>query len=288
MFKVEKGDNGELLDNVLFLGISGKRYNLSKQENGKITILKHSSHALGGINSMPKGWEEKFWIDIIKYNRGMVDDGYIESNYGNFIVAGKLAISSPFLMRRFNKINRDKDFNHRIKPFNFITVGVGYRLDGKTRESIIPILPYTTDIDTIKYMPFIDYKTGKEYKDCTQFYWRPMSDLFFSYIAHREEKFLGEFGTLENRHINIVDTEYCGKESNNLQEAEVIGVQKEDYVYYRKDFNQKIAKCLEELTKEEARQAGISDWQFYYLKKKAKRHEIPQLKKKTLRLLGLL
>jgi hypothetical protein len=237
---------------------------------------------------MPDGWEEKFWKDIIKYDKGIVKNDYIELNYGNHIVAGKLAITSPFLLKRFNKINSTKDQRHRIRPFTFVTVGVGFYPDDKTKEPIIPMLPYTEYTDKIKYMPFIDYKTGKEYKDNTQFYWKPMSELFFEYISHGEDKFEGTFGSLKNRHINVVDIEYTGKESNHLQEAEVIGVQKEDYVYYRKDSSQKIAKCLEELTKEKARQAGISDWQFYYLKKKAKQHEIPQLKKKTLRLLGLL
>ena len=46
MFKVEKAEDGTLLDNVMFYGISAKRYCLYKEDNG-INVLKHSSHGLG-------------------------------------------------------------------------------------------------------------------------------------------------------------------------------------------------------------------------------------------------
>ncbi len=288
MFKVERGNNGELLDNVLFLGISSKRYCLYKQENGKITIFKHSSHGLGGIKSMPEGWEEKFWMDIIKYNSGLVKDNYIEFNYNNFIVAGQLAITSPFLMKRFNRINKAKDLKHQIKPRNFITLGVSYRLDSITREPIIPMLPFTKDYSTVKYQPFIDYKNGKLYNKHTEAYWKPTDELFFEYVNHEEKKQQGGIGILSPRHINISNINYCGKESNNLEEAEVVGVKSDDYVYYDKNLEQKLMKRIETLTKEEAKQLGMKRWQYSYIKRCLKDGKVPKFKRKTLKLLGLL
>ena len=288
MFKVEKGDNKEKLDNVKFIGVSSKRYALAKHEKGKIIILKHSSHGLGGITSMPEGWEIKLWQDIIKYNEGLVNKDYIELNYGNHIVAGKLAITSPFLLRRFNKMNGVKNLKHRIRPFSFVTVGIGYRLDDSTKQPIIPMLPYTEHTNKIKYMPFVDYKTGKIYSEHTEYYWKPMSELFFDYINHKEEKFEGNIGLLKQRHVKITGLEYIGKESNSLEESETIGVQEDNYVYYSKNQEKKITERIETLTLNKAKQIGMKRWQYNYIKRCLKQGRVPQLKKKTLKLLGLL
>jgi len=285
--QVQKGDNKEKLDNVKFIGVSSKRYALAKHEDDKITILKHSSHGLGGITSMPEGWEVKLWQDIIKYNEGLVGNDYIELNYGNHIVAGKLAITSPFLLKRFNKMNGIKDARHRIRPFTFVTVGIGYRLDDTTKKPIIPMLPYTEYTNKIKYSPFVDYKTGKIYSENTEYYWKPMSELFFDYINHKEEKFEGDIGMLKQRHVNITDLDYIGKESNSLEESETIGVQDDNYVYYSKDQGKKITERIEGLTPKEAKQIGMKRWQYNYIKRCLKQGKIPKLKRKSLRLLDL-
>jgi hypothetical protein len=170
-----------------------------------------------------------------------------------------------------------------------MTVGISACIDRTTKSVVVPLLPFTRDYSTIRYQPFVDYKTGKYYENGTQFYWKSVADLFFEYINHREQKYDGSVGELRRKHIVIGDIRYIGKEtSSNLDETEVVGVQNDDLIFYDKDFEKRIAEKMRTLTKEEARQAGISDWQFYYLKKKIKQHEIPQLKKKTLRLLGLL
>lgn len=233
---------------------------------------------------MPKGWERGFWEDIIKYNKGTATDDYIENKYSNFVVSGKLAITSPAMLRQVNKINNSE---HRMKAFNFVTAGVGYRLDPKTKEPIIPIAPFTKDADLVKYKPFIDKTTGKLYTENTEFYWKPMPKLFFEYYNHKEIKFDGDVGTLSNKHVNIVDVEYVGKESNNLEQAEVIGDQRGDFVYYRENLQAKILKRIETLTKDEALNCGISNWQYNYMQRCLKEGKVPRFKKKTLRLLGI-
>jgi hypothetical protein len=164
---------------------------------------------------------------------------------------------------------------------------VGYQFDDTTKQPIIPLLPYTDDTDKIKYKPFVDYKTGKLYAKNTEQYWKPMSKVFFDYILHKEEKFEGNIGLLKPRHINIVDFEYCGKESNNLEESEIIGVQGDDFVYYNKGLEEKITNRIETLTFDEAKRIGMKRWQYSYLKRCVKQSKVPKLKKKTLRMLGL-
>ena len=274
-----------MLHDVWFYGISAKRYCLYKEEGDKITILKHSSHALVGITGMPKGWEKGFWEDIVKYDKGIVKDDYIESKYSNYVVAGRLAITHPNMLNCVRKLDTP---THRMKAFNFVTVGVGYRVDPKTREAVIPVVPYTKDADAVRYRPFIDKHTGRLHSEHTEQYWKPMPKLFYEYLNHAESKFDGNIGTLQHKHINIVDIDYIGKESNNLERAEVTGIEEDDFVYYKKNSNETMAKYLQMLTKEEALQKHISKWEYNYIKRCLKHGKIPKLKKKTQRLLGLL
>ena len=235
---------------------------------------------------MPKGWEKEFWVDILRYCDGKITLEEIENKYKDNVIVAQLSITSPRILKRFDKFNSNNTKN-RIKPFNFINVGIGYRRDNASNNAIIPAIPFTKDTKTVKYMPFVDYKTGKYYENNTQYYWKPLSDMFLDYINHKESKYDGDIGTLQSKHINIIDVEYVGKESNNLEESQVRGAQKEDYVYYRKDTADKVLDKIKTLTIEEARKRHISDWQFYYLRKKPAQDQVPKLKKKTLRLLGL-
>jgi hypothetical protein len=283
MFKVEKTKNGRLLRNVLFYGISAKRYCLyDVDNNGEITILKHSSHGLGYISSMPKGWEEGFWKNIILYHDGKITRSYIDNLYKNRIVASKIAITSPHILKRFKRIYIDG----RIKPFNFVIVGVGHLRDDNTNELVIPLVPYTKNYDTIPYTPFMDYKTGRSYTDNTQFYWKPISELFFDYIDHKEEKYDGDNGILRRRHVIIDDVEYIGKESNNLEESEIIGVQDDYTVIYKDritDNNTDLTRIIMLITPLHAAKVRLSKRQLMRLRKKVRNGEPIKLRNKTVR-----
>lgn len=233
---------------------------------------------------MPKGWEKGFWKDIIKYDKGMVKDDYIESKYGNYVVAGRLAITHPNMLNYLRRLDTP---THKMKAFNFVTVGVGYKIDPKTKAAVIPVVPYSKDADAVRYKPFIDKHTGELYSEHTEQYWKPMSRLFYEYLNHPESKFDGDIGTLQHKHINITGIGYIGKESNNLERAEVTGIEEDDFVFYKKDTEETVTKRLETLTGEGALQRGISKWQFNYIKRCLKQGKVPQLKRKTRRLLDL-
>lgn len=288
VIKVEDGDDKKPLYDIYTYAISSKRYCCFSFVDNDIKILKHSSHGLGYITSMPKNWEIDFWKDIVKYHYKLVTGEEIENKYGNYVVASKLAITSPILLKRFKKFG-SKDITHRIKPFNFMTVGISACVDKTTKSAVVPLLPFTKDYSTIKYQPFVDYKTGKYYENNTQFYWKSIADLFFEYINHREQKYDGSVGELRRKHIVIGDVRYIGKEtSSNLDETEIMGVQNDDLVFYDKDFKKKIAEKIQTLKKDDALNCGISNWQYNYIKRQLKEGKVPKFKKKTLRLLGLL
>ncbi len=190
----------------------------------------------------------------------------------------KLALTSPFVLQRFRHTNKDK----RLKPFNFVIVGIGHRLDPSTKEPIIPIIAYTKNTDIVPFSPFTDYKTGKEYKDNTQFYWKPLSEFLFGYMDHNDNKYDGNIGELKRKQIIIGDVEHIGKESNNLEESEVIGVSDNDYVIYDNKSEQKITDVIRNLKPKQAKQIGISKRNLRYLRKKVREGKRMVLKTKTL------
>ncbi len=278
MFKVENDENGTPLHDVWFYGISAKRYCLYNIGDNKINILKHSSHGLGGLIGMDEEEVKDVWKDILEHHYNRLSKEAMERKYSNKFVMGKLALTSPFVLQRFRRTNKDK----RLKPFNFVIVGIGHKLDQSTKEPIIPLLAYTKETDIVPFSPFTDYKTGKAYVDNTQFYWKPLSEFLFGYMDHNDGKYDGDIGELKRKQIVINDIEHIGKESNNLEESEVIGVSDNDYVIYDNKSEQKITDVIKKLTPKQAKQAGISKRNLRYLKMKVREGKQIRFKRKTL------
>ena len=279
MFKVENDENGKPLHDIWFYGISAKRYCLYNIEDNKISILKHSSHGLGGLIGINEDEVKGIWKDILDHHYNMLSKEAIGGKYSGKFVIGKLALTSPFIMQRFRHTNKDK----QLKPFNFVIVGIGHRLDPTTKEQIIPLLAYAKNTDIVPFSPFTDYKTGKEYEDNTNFYWKPLSEFLFAYADHNDNKYDGEIGELRRRQVVINDIEHIGKESNNLEESEVIGVSDSDYVIYDNKIEQKIIDVIKNMTTKDAKRIGLSKRQLFRLKKKIKEGKKIVLKRKTLK-----
>ena len=231
---------------------------------------------------MPKGWEIDFWKDIIRYHDSKITLKEIENKYKNNVIIAQLSISSPRILKRFDKFNTNNSKN-QIKPFNFINVGIGYRKDNGSDNAIIPAIPYTKLTKTVKYMPFVDYKTGKYYENNTQYYWKPLSEMFLDYINHKEEKYDGNIGTLSRKKITVDKVIHIGKESNNLDESEIIGVSDSDYVIYDNVDNNRITSVIQKMKSKDARRIGLSKRHLFRLKKRLKRGLKIELRKKTLR-----
>ena len=141
--------------------------------------------------------------------------------------------------------------------------------------------PKSKKFQQIPYMPFVDYKTGQVYNESTdtQDYWMPLSEVIDRYMEHPESKLEGDIGTLQRRHISIdkKSITHIGKESNELEESMLIGVNEENYSQYH-NLNQIISN----LNIEEARQAGISKRNLCYLRDKIRAGNKIKLQKPTI------
>jgi hypothetical protein len=284
VFNIETADDGTKLDNELCFCISSKRYCWFRWNGDKIDILRASNHGLGFLLYMSKENVVEFWKDILYYHFGKLSRQDIENKYAGRYVSQQLTITSPQVLKRFKNIIGTK---RKMICFNFMIVGQAYRIDPMTREPIIPVVPFTKDTDTVPYQTFFDLNTGKVYSENTEYYWKPISEVFFDFYNHKEEKFDGDVGELTRKHIQIDHIDLIGKEANDIEETVITGVRNENYVYYHKDFEQKVVQKIETLTKEEALNCGISNWQYNYIRRCLKEGRTPKFKKKTLRLLGI-
>ena len=258
MFKVEEDENEKPLENVNFFGISAKRYVLFDMENGKPVIRTYSSHGLGNLEGID---DKKIWDDILRVAIGNENPDSIIQWYSNKFAISELTITKPSIIKRFSKLSS-------IKPFNFILVGRSSRVDPETNEPIIPVHSFVDTgkeaFDKIIYEPFIDYKNGKVYKENTQFYWTPMEQVILDYWNHKESKFEGDNGELSRKHLVFCspDIKYIGKESNELEESEVVGVLEGNYTVY-----EDLADKARALTEADRIKIGIPKRRFYQLKK---------------------
>jgi hypothetical protein len=111
-------------------------------------------------------------------------------------------------------------------------------------------------------------------------YWKNMSEIFWDYLNHKEGKFDGEKGVLQRKHLVVSSVEVIGKESNELEEAEVFGLNDESYIRYE---NQIIdtSKILQ-ITPKEAEKYGISKRQLYRTQDKV-RNKTFRPRKKTIK-----
>ena len=166
------------------------------------------------------------------------------SEYEDDFAVSKVGITTYTIMNRFKGMNsRRIPYKNRIKPFNFATIGAGFRLDPDTKQPIIPFMPYTgpEGASEVPFKNFVDYKTGTTYTGNvgegeldTEHYWKPLSVAFEQYLDHPESKFEGSTGELKRKHLHISadSIRYIGKETNELDRAEVTGAFPEDETQY--------------------------------------------------------
>ena len=216
--KIEKSDDGKLLENVLFFGASSKRYVLFEYDDAKnkFDIHKFTSHGLGHLLDVD---ERKWWHDILEMHYFPEKKQETLGRYDTRFAASKISITTPNVLNRFSK----------LRPFSKVLVGAGCKLD-ENRNVIIPTLPYldARERECIQYMGFVNYTTGKEYPDSTDtlLYWKPLSETLDDYADHKEAKSGGDVGLLPRLRMKIGRNliKYVGKEVADLDAANVFGV----------------------------------------------------------------
>jgi hypothetical protein len=243
----DRDEAGQRLD-LWFYGISAKRYVLYRMIDGEPSIVKDgwSSHGLGHLLHANKKddedelirdkWERELWLRIIKCASGELSEDALCEEYSGDYAVSKYAVTKPNLHRRLREINRQKEISKQIKPFNFVLVGQAAE-SGSDGEPIHPITKFTKRPDEAPFQPFVDYNSGKRYPGGSQLFWKPLSTGVREYLNHPEAKFNKghQTGKMKRRHLRIHRSRihYIGKEADEIEETEVLGVDDETYVEYR-------------------------------------------------------
>ena len=263
MFKIEEDDEHKPLDNVIFYGISAKRYCLYKIENDEINILKYSTHGLGHLKDIDG---EQIWKSILTKDF---------KAYSNRIVISQITISKPSILNRFKKMNSDKPAEKQIKPFNFMLIG-------SEKNGVIPCLPYRKDYNGIQYEKFVDYKSNT-FSDklplTSTEYWHTLDQVLTQYIRHNDNKFdYDNEGIAHRKHIIADRIRYIGKETNNIDETQITGIEEDDYLEY--DNLREFYNWILSLKPRDVRDEGISQQALYKIKTKIRsgKHLNPRVK----------
>ena len=95
------------------------------------------------------------------------------------------------------------------------------------------------------------------------------------YIEYKESKLDGDLRVLERKDVWISDVVHIGKESNGLEESEILGLDEESYVEYfdvesmERKFRELAPKILE-LKPKDVKEFGISKQTLWNVKHKSK------------------
>lgn len=154
--------------------------------------------------------------------------------------------------------------------------------DYNSESSEIKVRKYSAH--GLGHLQNIDYKTGKTYpneiEQDTRLFWKPLSRIIHDYVDHPESKSEGDTGAIKRKHIiaNRIDVSYIGKESNELDETQTIGV---NHQYTEYSNMEAMTQKLVSISPKEAQLIGISKSQYYDIIRKFKNGEFIRLSDKV-------
>ena len=261
IMKIEKSDDGKLLENILFYGISSKRYVLFEHNGAenKFNIHKFTFHGLAHLLDVDT---KQWWHDILAMHYFPENKQEILGKYDIKYSVSQMSITTPNVLKRFCN----------LRPFNKILVGTGRKTDGRG-NLIIPTLPHldAKKRQCIQYMSFINYSTGEKYLDSVDIisYWKPLSEALDDYTNHKEAKSGGDVGLLPRLRMKIDKNliKYVGKEITNLDATNVLGVT--DDVYNCTTYDNLEGRILE-IRPRDSYKFGISRSNLIAIQKKIK------------------
>jgi hypothetical protein len=259
------------------VAISAKRYNLFlKDEKGEPVLLRGScpycghknkpgatncaechrpvqvnnkedrwsEHGLGHLlnpadpENEDREWISQAWLNIDRKVLGLSTE---EPAFTNLPAVGRITISSPAVMRPFEKLNEGKRYADQIKPFNFLLTcyvkPFGHPL-GSDPEHFHLIAPYESNPKQWLKMEWINQygKDGDRYGIATTGNHgdrhtarvKTYGEIVGEYEIHPESKCADAngnpcskqtVGLLQRRHIRVKQIKYIGKESNSLEDV---------------------------------------------------------------------
>jgi hypothetical protein len=188
-------------------------------------------------------------------------------------------------MNRFKIINQGKSYSVQIKSFNFVLVGMSSQIDEETGMPVKPVASFTKNSQRIVHEDFIDYNSGNVLNGFE--YWKPMDDVFFNYVNHEESKSDGDIGTLSRKHLKVESIVHIGKESNHLENTQMLGVGDDDYQIYSDKMSisgrkSEFENSLSNLDRKTASRFGISIQTLRNIRRKIKRGKLIRISKENL------
>ena len=275
IFKIEKSDGGKPLENVLFYGISSKRYALFEcdEQKNKFNIYKFTSHGFAHLLDVD---ERQWWHDILQMHYHPENKQEILDKYDSRYAVSKMSITTSNVLKWFSN----------LRPFDKILVGAGYRTD-KKGNVIVPTLPYldARKRECAQYMPFTNYSIGERFSDSvddTVPFWKPLSETLEDYANHKEAKSGGNVVGLLPRLRMKIDRnliKHVGKEVANLDTVNVLGVSGDSdgcNVY------ENLEHRILDIRPRDSHKFGISRSNLISLQKKIRKNGIAKLHKKTI------
>ncbi|WP_445475701.1 DNA polymerase [Methanococcoides methylutens] len=263
-------------DNVLFYGISSKRYSLYTLNEGRIELAgmgedrSYKLHGLGHLaNPFPNkddDWHAQIWYDMLGLHHGKTTYEEIIEKYGMLYSLSKFTVSTPEILNYFKAFNKLRPWKKRIKPFNFAYTGFQTTLEGNM--PVKPLVPYTSDSQTAVYGKFIDLYTGKVKKGVK--YFKPLNMTIMQYVNHPESKFNRVTGMLERKHILADGIIPIGKETNKIDEQILEGRQPQ--VFLSDAEREKILDKLLEFPQKIAEQLGVNRGTLAKIKRKIRKN----------------
>ena len=199
---------------------------------------------------------------------------YLTSMKSKYAVS-KLSITTPNVLERFS----------RLRPFNKILLGAGYKKDADGYV-VIPTISYLDEKKRqyVQHLEFTDYSTGKSYPNDdlldSSLYWKPLSLMLEDYSTHKEVKSGGDVvGLLPRLRVKIGKNlvKFVGKETANLDAANAIGMENNYTVY------DNLADRIMGIRPRDSYKFGISRSNLISLQKKIRENKgMPKLHKNTL------
>ena len=268
------------------LAISAKRYALFlRDKRGSPVLLRKgvnnkedrwSEHGLGHLlNPTDPESEDRGWIAQVSLRmiRNAVGKRTQNPGFEHQPAVGRTSITSPAVMHPLDKLNDDKNYVDKIKPFNFLMtchVKPFGHPPGANAERFHLIAPYEADSRQWLKKTWIDQYSGNDYKITTTGHHgdrhtarvKTYGEVLREYEIHPESKCADArgrpcaketVGLLQRRHVRIDQIMYVGKESNSLEEVDAGLIHSPENVYTiytdprRDDWQTKIMPSLRKI-----------------------------------------
>lgn len=192
------------------------------------------------------------WLNIARRTLGLPTHDF---GFERLPAVGRIAVTSPPLLRPFATLNKGKHYSQQVKPFNFLStchVRPFGHPDGVRPEWFQLIAPYEPNPQRWLKTRWIDRHSGNTFRITARGNHgaagvarvQTYGDVIEAYEFHPAAKFAdrnGETygkqtrGLLHRRHVRIGVLTNTGKESNSLEEVQA-GIEHEEcdvYTEYR-------------------------------------------------------